>query len=167
MCLQRIHRRSIQIGLNDWDNHDGIVTHLEPDILGHEVKWSLVSITMNKASGSDEIPVKIFKILKGDAMKVLHAICQQIWKIQQWTQNWKKTFFIPISKMGNAIKCSYYHTITFLSHTSKVMLKIVHAGRQQYLNQEPPDIQVGFQRGREIRDQIPNIHWIMQKTREY
>ena len=129
-----------------------MVTHVERDILEHEVKWALVSITMNKASGSDEIPAKIFKILKDDAMRVLHSICQQIWKTQQWTQNWKKTFFILISKMGNAIKCSNYHTFTFLSHTSKVMLKIVQAGLQQYVNREPPDIQLGFQRGREIRD---------------
>ena len=94
--------------LNDSDNHDGVVTHLEPDILEHEVKWALVSNTMNKTSGSDEIPAKIFKILKGDAMKVLHSICQQIWKTQQQTQNWKRTYFIPISKMGNVIKCSKY-----------------------------------------------------------
>ena len=100
-------------------------------------------------------------------MKVLHSICQQIWKTQQQTQNWKRTYFIPISKMGNVIKCSNYHTITFLLHTSKVILKIVQAGLQQYMKREPPAIQLGFQRGRKIRDQIPNICWIMQKTREY
>ena len=103
------------------------VTHLEPDILECEVKWALGSITMNKASGGDEIPAVLFQILKGDAVKVLHSICQQIWKTQQWPQDWKRSVFIPIPKKGNAKECSNYHTIALISHTSKVMLKILQA----------------------------------------
>ena len=117
--------------LHDQDNHDGVITdtsvilELEPDILECEVKWALESITMNKASGGDGIPVKEFQILKDDAVKVLHSINQQIWKTQQWPQDWKRSVFIPIPKKGNAKECSNYCTIALISHTSKVMLKIL------------------------------------------
>ena len=111
--------------LHDPDNHDGVITHLEPDILECEVKWALESITMNKAIGGDGIPVELFQILKDDAVKVLHSICQQIWKTQQWPQDWKRSVFIPIPKKGNAKECSNYHIIALISHTSKGMLKIL------------------------------------------
>ena len=116
--------------LHDPDNHDGVITHLEPDILEYEVKLALGSITTNKASGGDRIPVKLFQILKDDAVKVLHSICQQIWKTQQWPQDWKRSVFIPkksIPKKGNAKECSNYRTIALISHASKVMLKILQA----------------------------------------
>ena len=113
--------------LNDPDNHNVVITHLEPDILGCEVKWALGSITMNKAHEGDGIPVELFQILKDDAAKVLHTVCQQNLKTQQWPQNWKRSVFIPIPKKGNAKECSNYHTIAFLSHASKVMLKILQA----------------------------------------
>ena len=122
--------------LYDPDNHDGVIIHLEPDILECEGKWALGSITMNKASGGDEIPVALFQILKDDVVKVLHSICQQIWKTQQWPQDWKRSVFIPISKKGNTIECSNYSTIVLISHASKVMLKILHARLQQYVNHE-------------------------------
>ena len=120
--------------LNDPDNHDGVITHLEPDILECEVKWVLGSITMNKASGGDGIPVELFQILKDNAVKILHSVCQQIWKIQQWPQDWKRSVFIPIPKEGNAKECSNYHTVALISHASKVMLKILQAKLQQYVN---------------------------------
>ena len=129
--MARIHRRAIKKGLNDLDNHDGGVTHVEPDIVECEVKWALGSITTNKASGGDGIPVELFQILKDDAVKLWHSICQQIWKTQQWPQVWKKSVFIPIPKKGNANRCSRYHTITLISHASKVMLKILQARLQQ------------------------------------
>ena len=116
--------------LQDQDNHDGVITHLEPDILECEVKWALESITTNKASGGDEIPVELFQILKDDGVKVLHSICQQIWKTQQWPQDWKSLVFIPIPKKGNAKECSNYSTIALISHASKVMLKILQARLQ-------------------------------------
>ena len=125
--------------LHNQDNHDGVFTHLEPDILECEVKWALESITMNKASGCDGIPVELFQILKDDAAKVLHTICQQIWKTQQWPQDWKKSVFIPIPKKSN-VKCSNYRTIALMSHTSKVMLKILQARLQQYMNHQLPDV---------------------------
>ena len=111
--------------LHNQDNHDGVVTHLEPDILECEVKWALGSITTNKTSGSNGIPVELFQILKDDAVKVLHSICQQIWKTQQWPHNWKKSVFIPIPKKGNAKECSNYQIVALITHTSKVMLKIL------------------------------------------
>ena len=122
--------------LHDPDNHDDVITHLEPDILECEVKWALESITTNKASGSDGIPVELFQILKDDAVKALYSICQQIWKIQQWPQDWKRSVFIPSPKKGNAKECSNYHTIAVISHTSKIMLKILQARLQQYMNWE-------------------------------
>ena len=121
-----------------------MITHLEPDILECEVKWALGSITTNKASGGDGIPVELFQILKDDAVKVLHSICQKIWKTQQWPQDWKPLVFIPIPKKGNAKECSNYHTIALVSHTSKVLLKILQARLQQYMNRELLDVQAGF-----------------------
>ena len=112
---------------NDPDNHDGVITHLEPDILGSKVNPALGSITMNKASGGDGIPVELFQILEDDAVKVLHSICQQIWETQQWPQDWKRSVFIPTPKKSNAKECSNYHTIALISYTSKVMLKILQA----------------------------------------
>ena len=144
-----------------------MITDLEPDILECEVKWALESITTNKASGGDGIPVKLFQILKDDAVKVLHSICQQIWKTQQRPQDWKRSVFIPIPKKGNAKKCSNYCTIALISHASKAMLKIIQARIQQYMNRELPDVQAGFRKGRRTRDQIANIHWIIEKTKEF
>ena len=128
--MARIHRIIVQKYLHDPDNHDDVITNLEPDILECEVKWALESITTNKASGGDGIPVKLFQILKDDAMKVLHSICQQIWKTQQWPQDWKRAVFIPILKKGNAKECSNSCTIALISHVSKVMLKILQARLQ-------------------------------------
>ena len=129
-----------------------MITHIEPDILECEVKWPLGSNTTNKASGGDGIPVELFQILKDNAVKVLHSIHQQIWKTQQWTQDWKRAVFIPVPKKGNAKECSNYHTIALISHASKVMLKILQARLQQYMNHELPDVQVGFRKGRGTRD---------------
>ena len=120
---------------------------------------------MNKASGGDGIPVELFQILKDDAVKVLHSICQQIWKTQQWPQDWKGSVFIPIPKKGNAKGCSNYLTIALISHASKVMLKILQARLQQYVNRELPNVQAGFRKGRGTRDQIANIHWIIGKNK--
>ena len=117
--------------LHDLDNHDGMITHLNPDILECEVKWALESITKNKASGGDRIPVELLQILKDDALKVLHSICQHIWNTQQWPQDWKRSVFIPIPKKGNAKECSKYRTIALISHDSKVILKILQARLQQ------------------------------------
>ena len=153
--------------LHNPDNHDGVTTHLEPDILECEVKWASGSITTNKANGGNGIPVELFQILKDDAVKVLHSICQQIWKMQQWPQDWKRSVFIPIPKKGNAKECSNYSTIALISQTSKVMLKILQARRQHYVNHEFPDVQAGFRRGRGTRDHIANIHWIIEKAREF
>ena len=136
------------------------LTHLK-----FEVKWALGSITTNKASGGDGIPVELFQILKDEAVKVLHSICQQIWKTQQWQQDWKRSVLILIPKKGNAKECSNYHTIALISYASKVMLKILQARLQQYVNCELPDVQAGFRKGRGTRDQIANIRWIMEKAR--
>ena len=138
----------------------------EPDILECEVKWALGSITTNKASGGDGMPVKLFQILKDDAVKVLQSICQQIWKTQQWPQDWKRSVFIPIPKKGNAKECSNYCIIAHISHASKVMLKILQSRLQQYVNLELLDVQAGFRKGRGTRDQIANIYWIIKKARE-
>ena len=134
-----------------------MITQLKPDILECKVKWALGSITMNKARGGDEIPVELFQILKDDSVKLLHSICQQIWKTQQWPQDWKRSVFIPIPKKGNAKECSNYYTITLISHTSKVILKILQARLQQYVNSELPDVQAGFRKSRGTRDQIASI----------
>ena len=125
-CTEELHKKD----LHDPDNCDGVITHLEPDILECEVKWALGIITMSKASGSDRIPAELFQILKDNAVKVLHSICHQIWKTQQWPQDWKRSVFIPIPKKGGAKECLYHHTIVLISHTSKVMLKILQARLQ-------------------------------------
>ena len=122
---------------------------------------------MNKASGGVGIPVEPLQILKDDAVKVLHSICQQIWKTQQWPQDWKRSVFILIPKKGNAKECSSYCTIALISHTSKVMLKIFQARLQEYMNRELPDVQAGFSKGRGTKDQIANMHWIIEKAREF
>ena len=148
-------------------NHDGVITLLEPDILECEVKWALGSITTNKANGGDGIAVELFQILKDDAVKVLHSICQQSWKTQQWPQDWKKSVFISIPRKGNAKECSNYCTIALISDASKVILKIPQARPQQYMNHELPDVQAGFTKGRGSRNQIANICWIIEKAREF
>ena len=165
--MARIHGRTVQKDLHDPDNHNGVITNLEPDILECEVKWALESISMNKASGGDRIPIELFHILKDAAVKVLHSICQQIWKTQQWPQDWKRSVFNPIPKKSNAKECSNYRTIALISHASKVMLKILQARLQQYMNLELPDVQAGFRKGRGTRDQIANILWIIKKAREF
>uniref|UniRef100_A0A8B9X023 RNA-directed DNA polymerase n=1 Tax=Bos mutus grunniens TaxID=30521 RepID=A0A8B9X023_BOSMU len=149
--------------LHDPDNQDGVITHPEPNILESKVKWALGSMTMNKISGGDGIPVELFQILKDDAVQVWHSICQQIWKTQQWARDGKRSVFIPIPKKGKANECPNYHTIALISHASKVMLKILQARFQQYVNCELPDVQAGFRKGRGTRDQIANIRWIMEK----
>ena len=131
---------------HDPENHHGVITHLEPEILECEVKWTLRSITTNKGSGSDGIPVELFQILTDDAVKVLHSICQQNWKTQQWPQDWKNSVFTPIPKKGNAKEGSNYRTIALISHVSKVMLKILQARLQQYLNPELPEVQARFEK---------------------
>ena len=148
---EELHKKD----LHDPDNHNGVITDLEPDILECEVKWTLESITMNKASGGDGIPVELFQILKDNAVKVLHLMCQQIWKTQQWPQYWKRSVFIPIPKKGSAKECSNYRTVALISHASKVMLKILQARLQQYVNCELPDVQAGFRKGRGTRDKLP------------
>ena len=153
-----------KIGLNDLVSHDGVITHLEPDILECEVRWALGRITTKEASGGYGIPVELFKILKDDAVKLLHSICQQIWK-NQWPQDWKRSVFIPIPKKGNAKECSNYCTIVLISHTSKVMFKIPQAKLQHYMNGELPDVQAGFRKGGGTRDQISNIRWHIKKVR--
>ena len=153
--------------LQDPGNHDGVITHLEPDILECEVKWALESITMNKARGDDGIPVELFQILKDDAVKVLHSVCQQMWKTQQWPQDWKRSVFIPIPKKDNAKECSNFCTISLILHASKVMLKILQARIQQQVNPELPDVQAGFRKGRGIRDEIASICWITENAMEF
>ena len=138
--MARIHRRLYRKDFHDPDDHNGVITHLEPDILGWELKWTLGSITTNKASGRDGIPAETFQVLKDDAVKVLYSICQQIWKTQQWPQDWKRSVFIPIPKRGNAKECSNYCTIALISQANKVMLKILQARLQQYVNCEFPDV---------------------------
>ena len=138
--MARIHRRTNKKDLLEPDNHDGVITNLEPDILESEVKWALESITTNKASGGDGIPVELFQILKDGAVKLLHSICQQIWNTQQWPQDWKMSVFIPVPKKGNAKECSNYCAIALISHISKVMLKILQARLQQYMNHEILDV---------------------------
>ena len=161
--MVRIHRRTIQKHLQDPENHDGVIIHLKSYILEYEVKWALESITINKASGGDGIPVELFQILKDDAVKVLHSICQHIWKTQQWPQDWKRSVFIPIPKKGKAKECSNYCTIVLISYASKVMLKILQARLQQCMNCELPDVQAGFRKGRGTRNQNANIRLIIKK----
>ena len=151
--------------LHDPDNHHGVITHLETDILECKVKWALGSITTNKTSGGDRIPVELFQILKDDAVKVLHSICQQIWKTQQWSQDWKRSVFISVPKKGNAKECSNYHTIALSSHVSKINLKILQARLLQCVNQELPDVQAGLRKGRGTRHQV--VYWIIEKARKF
>jgi len=165
--IKRCQKNCTKKDLHDPENHDGVITHLEPDILECEAKWALGSITRNKASGSDGIPVELFQILKDDAVRVLHSICQQIWKTEQWPRDLKRSVFIPIPKKGKAKECSNYCKIAFISHTSKVMLKILQARLQQYVNCELPDVQACFRKGRGTRNQIANICWIIEKAREF
>ena len=153
--------------LHDPDNHDGVITHLEPPILECEIKGALENITTNKASGGDGIAAEIFKILKDNAIKVLHSICQQIWKTQQWPQDWKKSVFILTQRKGNAKECSNYHTFALISHSSKVMLKILQARLQQYVNHELPDVQAGFRKSRGTREKVASVCWIIKKAREF
>ena len=136
-----------------------MISHLEPDILECEVKWALGSIITNKGSGGDGIPDELFQILKDDAVKVLHSTSQQIWKTQQWPQDW-----IPIPKKGNATECSNYLTIALISQASKAMLKILQARLQQSMNRELPEVRAGFRKGRGTRDQIADMHWIIEKA---
>ena len=144
-----------------------MITNLEPDILESEVKWALEIITMNKASGGDGIPVELFQILKDDAVKMLYSICQQISKIQQWPQDWKRSVFIPIPKKRNAKECSNYCTIALISHASKLMLKVLQARLQQYVNHELPDVQAGFRKSRGTREKVASVCWIIKKAREF
>ena len=139
-----------------------MITHIEPDILECKVKWAIGSITTSRASGGDEIPAELLQILKDDDVKVQHSICQKIWKTQQWPQDWKRSVFIPIPKKGDAKECSNYRTIELISHASKVMLKILQARLQQYVNQELPDIQAGFRKGRG-----PVLNSLTKKVREF
>ena len=134
-----------------------MITHLEPDILECEVKWAFGSIILNKVSGGDGISVELLQILKDDVVKVLHSICQKIWKTQQWPQDLKRSVFIPITEKGNAKECSNYRTIALISQANKVMVKILQARLQQCMNHELPDVQAGFRKGRGTRDQIVNI----------
>ena len=150
--------------INNLDNLDGVVTHLELDILKCEVKWGLGSTTTNKASRGDGITAELFQILKDDAIKVLYSIWQQIWKIQQWPQDWKRSIFIPVPRKGNAKECSNYHTVVLISHASKILLKILQTRLQQYVKWEPASVQNGFRKGRGTRDHMANIHWIIEKA---
>jgi len=133
-------------GLHDPYNHNGVVTHPEPDILECEVKWALGSTTVNKASGGDGIPAELFKTLKDDAIKVLYSICHQIWKTQQWSQDWKRPILIQIPKKGSTKKCSNHRTIALISHAHNVMFKIIHGRLQHYMNWETPDVQAQFRK---------------------
>ena len=144
-----------------------MITHLEPDILECEVKLALGSITMNQASGGDGIQAELFQILKDDAVKVLHSICQQIWKTQHWPQDWKRSVFIQIPKKRNAKECSNHRTIALISHASKVMVEILQARLQQCVNHELPDVQAGFRKDRGTRGQTANIRWIIKNVREF
>ena len=153
--------------LHDPDKDDGVITHLEPDILECKAKWALGSTTMKKVSGDDVMVVDLFQILKDDAGEVLHSVCQQIWKTQQWPQDWKKSIFIPIPKKGNAKEYSNYSIISLISQASKVMLKIFQARLQQYMNYELPDVQAGFRKGKGNRNETANIHCNFEKAREF
>ena len=161
--MARIHRETVQNSLHDPDNHDDVITHLEPDILECEVKWALGSITTNKASGGNGIPIELFQILKHDVVKVLHSKCQQIWKTRQWPQDWKRSVFIPVPKKSNDNECSNYHTIALISHTSKVMPKILQVRFQQYMNCELPDTQAKFRKGRRTTIKFPTSAGSLKK----
>ena len=153
--------------LNEPDYCDDVVSQPEPDILEWEVKRALRSTAVNKTNGCNEIPAELFKSLKEDTIKVLHSLCQQIWKTQQWSQDQKRSILIPVPKKGSTKESANHWTVALISHASKVMLKILHARLQHYVNQELPDVQVGFRKGRGTRDQIVNIRWIIEKVREF
>ena len=160
-CREELYKKV----LHDPDNHDGVITHLEPDFLECKVQWALGSITTNKSSPGDGIQVELFEILKDHAVKVVHSICQQIWKTLQWLQDWKWSVLIPILKKGNAKECSNYCTTALISHASKAMLKILQERLQQYMYCELPDVQAGFRKSRGTRlDQIANICWIIEEA---
>ena len=169
--MKRIHRRTIKKKiLNEPDNLDGVVIHPEPEVLECEVKWSLGSTAVNKASGGNGIPAELFKILKDDATKVLCSVCQQIWKTQQWPQDWKKSILIPVPKKGSTKELcgsSNHQPVALIFRASKVMLKILHVRLQHYQNRELSNIQAGFRKGKGKRDQITNICWITGKAREF
>jgi len=149
--------------LHDPDNHNGVITHLEPDILEFEVRWSLGSIPMNKASGGNGIPVELFQILKDDTVRVLHSISQQIWKTQQWPPDWKRSVFISIPKKGNAKEYSNYHTIVLISHASKVMLKTLQARLQQYMSHELSDFKLDLEKAEEPEIKLPTSTGSLKK----
>ena len=149
------------------DNHNGVITHLEPDILECEIKWASESTPVNKASGCDRIPVELFKTLKDDAIKMEYPVCQQISKSQQWSQDRKRLILIPIPKNGSTKECSNHQIIVFISHASKVMLKILHARLEHYVNQELPDVQAGFRKSIGTRNQIANNCWIIEKAKKF
>ena len=161
--IQELYKKD----LHDPDNHNRMFTHLDPDILEWEVKWALESITMDKGSGGDGNPIKLFQNLKDDVMKLPHSISQQIWKTQQQPGDWKRSVFIPIPKKGNAKECSDYRTIALISHTRKVMLKILQTRLQYYFSHELPDVQAGFQKVRETRDQVANICRTTEKASKF
>ena len=161
--MSRINRRTVQ----KRSSRPRYSQWYEKDSLECEVEWTLESITMNEDIGGDGFPVELFQILKDDAVKVLQSICQQIWKTQQWPQDWRRSVFIPIPKKGNAKECSNYRTVALISNSSKVMLKILQARLQQYVNCELSDVQAGFGKRRGTRDQIANIHWPIKKSREF
>ena len=165
--MARIHKRTVQKDLHDPDNHDGVITHLKPDILECEVKWALESITTNKATGGDGILVKLFQILKDDAVKVLHSICQQIWKTQQWPQDWKRSVSIPVPKKGNAKECSNYHTIALISHASKVMLKILQARLQECVTENFQMFKLDLEKAEEPEIKLPTSVGSNKKAREF
>ena len=169
--MERIHGEQYKKYLNELDwcgvtNYNGVVSHPEPDILENEVKWALRSTAVNKASGCNEILAELFKSLKDDAIKVLHSLCQQSWKTQKWSQDWKRSILIPIPK-GGTKECANHWTVALISHASKVIHKILHARLQHYLNQDLPDVQAEFRKGRGTRDQIANIRWIIERAREF
>ena len=164
--MEKVHR-TIKKYLNDPDNHNGVVPHSEPDILECEVKWVLRSTAANKAIGGDGIPAEPFKILKDDAIKVLHSICLKIWKSQQWPEDRKRSVLIPVPKKGSTKECSSHWTGALISHLSNDMLKILQARLQHYVNPELPDVQARFRKGTETRDQIANICWNIEKASEF
>ena len=165
--MARIHRGIDKKDLHDPDNHDGVITHLEPDILEYEVKWALESITTNKASGGDGIPVELFQIQKMMLWKCCTQYSSKSGKLCSGHRTGKGQFSFQSQRRGNDKKCSNYHTITLISHDSEVMFKILQAMLQQYVNLELPDVPAEFRKGRGIRDQIANIHWIIEKAREF
>ena len=144
-----------------------MVSHPQPDILESEVKWALGSTAVNKVSECDRIPEELFKTLKDDVIKIIHSLCQQIWKTQQWAQDWRRSILILLPRKGSTKEHSNHQTVALISHASKVMLKILHAGLQHYVNQERPVVQAGFRKGRGTRNQIANIFWITEQAREF